>query len=390
MASTRLFSLPPKGWTRRLSTPEGRWARLGPYYAMFPLEFAEDAVRQFTQPDDLVIDPFCGRGTVPYVAMVTGRGAIACDVNPVAWVYSMAKTSPAEDVEVVISRLTEVSEYITTEDKKPENEFQALAFSSQVLGFTNAARRILDWRNEPTDRSVAAFLIHYLHAKLGQGLSNQLRHAKAMAPDYCVRWWRKHGYTAPPTVNPVDFLESRIRWRYAKGFPRPAPSCPILIGLGDASDALPSSHQQATLIVTSPPYSGVTNYRVDSWLRLWALNEGPSTPDWNTREKYTNIEKYTAMVRQVFKAAAMASVRNATWLIRSDARPRTLTILQRLLSEVTAGRPMYASEAPFSAPTQTALYGDSSKKPGEVDLLVTSPDMDPVPLGYNRVDSLLI
>jgi DNA modification methylase len=38
----------------------------------------------FTQPGDLVADPFCGGGTVPYVCTVLGRDWIAFDNDPVA------------------------------------------------------------------------------------------------------------------------------------------------------------------------------------------------------------------------------------------------------------------------------------------------------------------
>ena len=47
------------------ATPEARWSRLGPYYAMFPISFAQDAIDRFTHPGDMVLDPFCGRGTAP-------------------------------------------------------------------------------------------------------------------------------------------------------------------------------------------------------------------------------------------------------------------------------------------------------------------------------------
>ena len=76
----------------RFGTAEGRWARLGPYYAMFPVEFAREVIHNLSQCGETVLDPFCGRGTAPYVAMISGRGAVGCDVNPVAWLYAAVKT----------------------------------------------------------------------------------------------------------------------------------------------------------------------------------------------------------------------------------------------------------------------------------------------------------
>ncbi len=36
----------------------------------------------FTEPGDVVLDPFCGSGTVPMAAMALGRRAIACEISP--------------------------------------------------------------------------------------------------------------------------------------------------------------------------------------------------------------------------------------------------------------------------------------------------------------------
>ena len=47
------------------SKAEGRWSRLGSYYAMFPVTFVENVITQWTEEGQTIIDPFCGRGTAP-------------------------------------------------------------------------------------------------------------------------------------------------------------------------------------------------------------------------------------------------------------------------------------------------------------------------------------
>ena len=361
------------GWERRFSTAEGRWARLGPYYAMFPIGFAQQAVEEFTVAGDVVVDPFCGRGTTPYVAMVNDRAAVACDINPVAWVYAATKVSPA-DPGMVKRRVCEIAGAVSGPDRKPESEFQALAFCTDALGFINAARRELSWRADTVDRTVAAFLAHYLHTKIPQGLSNQMRHSRAMSPGYCIRWWREHGYAEPPEVDPVAFLHSRIDWRYHKGLPAGSRSRRVEVALGDAAVCLPSlprTDVPASLVVTSPPYSAVTNYQVDSWLRLWALGAGPALPDWNTEHRYTDLNAYRRMIRNVFKTTAQRTNSETVWLVRSDARNRTFDVISAALAEIAGDRHTYTRAAPFKKSTQTALYGDQTPKPGEIDLLLT-------------------
>ena len=47
-----------------------------------PSSEAEELVEAFTEPGDVVLDPFCGSGTVPMAAMALGRRAIACELSP--------------------------------------------------------------------------------------------------------------------------------------------------------------------------------------------------------------------------------------------------------------------------------------------------------------------
>lgn len=357
------------------ATAEARWARLGPYYAMFPIRFAQDAIDRFTDPGDLVLDPFCGRGTAPYAAMVAGRDALACEINPVAWVYAATKTAPAPDPEAVKRRIRDIADSIKSEDREPRSEFQTLAFCGTVLGFLHAARRELRWRYDATDRTVAALILHYLHSKIPQGLSNQMRHCRAMSPNYCVRWWNSNGYETPPEVDPVGFLNSRVDWRYRKGIPERSHSNGVTVVLGDSATDLEPTTAPARLVVTSPPYSAVTDYKADSWLRLWALGEGPALPKWDTKQKYVDLAAYGTMLRQVFTATARITHPDAAWLVRCDARERTLDVVLPILSEVADARDVVVSPAPFPRPTQTSLYGDRSSKPGEMDLLVLPDDL---------------
>ncbi len=351
------------------STAAGRWARMGPYYAMFPIPFVSEVIRLFAKPRNIVIDPFCGRGTVPFIAMTNGIMAIAADINPVAWIYSKTKTDPHPSLDEVKRRIEQIREAVTPHDYQAEHEFQELAFCPDVLAFINTSRRELDWHKCRLDRTVAAFLIQHLHDKIGHGLSNQMRHSRAMSPGYCIRWWRNKGFDRPPEIEAHTFLKRRADWRYAKGIvgtkriPRPS------IGLGSARNSLPESAFPAELVLTSPPYCNVTNYRSDNWLRLWALDEGPSLPDWNPDQKFTDPENYRNMLSDCFRSTQERSYEQTVWYIRSDARLQTKEIITETLDGLLPDHRSYENPAPYQSATQTALYGDRNTKPGEIDLL---------------------
>ena len=97
---------------RSFSNPIGRWAAVGPYYAMFPLDFAFDVVGEYSKEGELVLDPFAGRASSVFAAATQKRDGLGIEINPVGWVYAQAKLRPAprEDVEKRLESLTNKSE----------------------------------------------------------------------------------------------------------------------------------------------------------------------------------------------------------------------------------------------------------------------------------------
>lgn len=367
-----------KKWTP--STVEGRWRGFGPYYAMFPVDFARKVIANYCPPGGSVLDPFCGRGTVPFVAMATGREALGADINPVAWVYAKVKTAPFPNPSGLLERAKEIQRCINTSDKDAENEFQKYAWSSEVLGFLNAARRELDWRNSSLDRTLMGILLVHLHAKLGEGLSNQLRQSKAMSPKYSVSWWKKRNMT-PPNIDIIQFLEKKLGWRYQKGILQCSlgTSHPeILLGDSRRTVLQAKSRLQADLILTSPPYYGITNYRYDNWMRLWLLGEGPALPQAESAARHGNQVEYQKLLEQTFNVCKARAKEKAKVYVRTDARQFTLETTVDSLRKVWPDKDLYYAFDGFKKATQTALFGDKEKKPGEVDLLLVPKGEQPM------------
>ena len=359
------------------STAVGRWSTLGPYYAMFPVDFVRRTIEDFCPPGGAVLDPFCGRGTVPYVARVTGRCSLGVDLNPVAYVFAAAKADPEPVASSVLDRIVQVAAAITHEDGVPQNEFQDWAWCPRALGFLQAARRLLDWRNNRLDRTLMAIILVHLHGKLGNAISNQMRQTKSMAPTYAVNWWGLRSQR-PPEIDPAAYFSAKVRWRYRRGIPY-GPAAQI--ALGDARAVLPRACVRFSMLLTSPPYWQVTNYRVDNWIRLWMLGEG-ALPSWEVSQRYGHRERYVAMLNEVFAAAARLMEPNATIYVRTDARHFTRDATVRALQRLWPDRTIFARHGRGKR-SQTLHYGDSSPKPGEVDLFL--PPCDQCPEGWETI-----
>lgn len=369
------------GRAGRYATAAGRWAGVGPYYAMFPTDFADKVVKRFTRVGDRVLDPFTGRASSVFSAAVRGRTATGIEINPVGWVYGQTKLAPAQQdsVEVRIAEIARMAASADNETPDDLPDFFHLCFSSAVLGFLLAARRVLDWVDNPVDRTAMAFILIYLHGKRKDSLSNQMRQSKAMSPDYSVRWWEERNLE-PPYVDPEVFLRERIRWRYKMGLPSVRASQVIL---GDSCDLMESIRREVLegeaprvkLLFTSPPYYGVTNYYYDQWLRIWMLG-GPSKPS-RTGElhkgKFEAKIVYENLLKTVFGGAAEIMDEDSWIYVRTDAREFTLSTTLTVLEESFPGWSITATRQPFKKHTQTALFGDAKPKPGEVDIVLKSP-----------------
>lgn len=370
-----------------LSTAEGRWSGFGPYYAMFPVEFARKVISTYCPPGGSVMDPFCGRGTVPFVALATGRVGLGSDINPVAWVYAKTKTDPYPDPQVVLRRARQIQASITRTDRRPKNDFQALAWSTDVLGFLNAARRQLNWKGSRIDRTLMGILLVHLHAKSGNGFSNQMRQSKAMAPEYSVKWWREK-QMLPPEIDIIASLEKRLEWRYKMGVVTNAEHIPRpTILLGDSRVVLRRSPTDFTadLILTSPPYYGVTNYRYDNWIRLWLIGDGPALPETDAWARHGNQEQYRDLLTKTFSVCKRKSRENAVVYVRTDARKFTLETTVDVLRKTWPNKSLYFAFDGFKKATQTALFGDKGLKPGEADLLLLPSDR-PCPTGMQLIE----
>jgi hypothetical protein len=244
-----------------------------PYFAMFPGSFADHWIGELTSPGDIVLDPFCGRGTTAFQALHHNRIAISCDLNDVAICVTKAKTQ-APALLSVQRRLRQLAKGFVRGDWSKESRklpiFFHVAYHSHTRPQLIYLRSALQWKKRPTDCMIAALALGALHGESQRSpsyLSNQMPRTISTKPDYSVRFWQKNGYVAPRR-DTFELLRSRLAFRYDS----PPPSGESIVIRRDMrelpwiADKLP---KPIRCVITSPPYFDVTNFEEDQWLRLW-------------------------------------------------------------------------------------------------------------------------
>jgi hypothetical protein len=362
--------------TKTHQTAESRWARFGPYYAMFPVEFAFEVVDTYSQKGDYVIDPFAGRGSSIYAGGVLGRHSLGIEINPVGWLYGKVKLHPAPK-DKVIAKLCEIYKKRNFYSRRIEkmSEFYRMCFCDEVLKFLLAARTFLNWQTNNTDSTLMAIILSSLQGKRGEGLSNQMPMTKSLAMSYSVKWWKSKKLYQPPLLNPYDFLLKKIEWRYAKGLPAIPTESKVIFG--DSVQVLKNidEDKKYSLLFTSPPYCSITDYHIDQWLRLWLLGRQSNTKTNNEKYKgrFNNREDYSTLLEKVFNQCSKMMMKKSTVYIRTDARELTLNITKKVLNDyfpdykkVIKNRPVEKQKR-----TQTEIIGNSAFIKKEVDIILT-------------------
>lgn len=257
-----------------------RFHALCPYFAMFPESFAEKWVDRLTRRHQVILDPFCGRGTTPFQALLMERRAIACDINPVAYCVTRAKTN-APSLASVRRQITLLERGFAPHDwERARHRFPIFfrrAYSPSTLRQLLYLRSRLRWWESEPDCMIAAIALGALHGESNKSpsyLSNQMPRTISTKPDYSVRYWETKGFTAPKR-DAFSLLRRLLAFRYESD----PPAEKALVYKLDMRE-LPRYMRQAVTtpvrcVITSPPYLDVTSFEEDQWLRLWFLGGEP-------------------------------------------------------------------------------------------------------------------
>lgn len=320
-----------------------------PYFAMFPESFVEKQVAEFTDAGDLVFDPFSGRGTTLFQALLMGRAAAALDINPVAYCISAAKGNIPERQQL-LARIAELEQqYDSAEHGDLEAERRALpqffrrAFYHATLRQILFLRHELDWQDNWIDCFVAVLVLGSLHGEMDKSnsyFSNQMPRTISTKPAYSIKYWRERNLW-PRKRKVFDLLRARVDYRY-RGT---RPDGNGMVALGDVRNAattFPHLLGQVDLFVTSPPYYDVTNFEEDQWLRLWFLGgvAQPTRKQISADDRYYDRDRYWTFLAEAWDGIVPLAAPDAVLVCRIGATRLTIReVVEGVTDSLTAAFP---------------------------------------------------
>ena len=246
------------------------------YRACFKPQLPRFFIERLSQPNEVVYDPFMGRGTTLLEAALLGRVPYGCDINPLS-VFMIRPRLQPPTLEQVARRLEEID---LSADCAPPEELLVF-YHPETLREINSLKLYLlarrqagcldaldEWigmvaLNRLTGHSPGFFSVYTLPPNQAVSVKSQRK----------INLDRKQ---VPPRRDVRQLLLKKARQLLrdcgettrqalaqaaadAKLLTEAAASTP---GIADGSVAL---------VVTSPPFLNVVDYTTDNWLRCWFL-----------------------------------------------------------------------------------------------------------------------
>ena len=251
------------------------------YLGAFPPSLANYFIRYFTDENDLVFDPFSGRGTTILESRILKRKSIGSDLNPIALALSKAKSHYLKK-ENIISRIDSLeSEYdyvlYLPEAQSQSDEIHLIFHQSTIAQLCYLKDKILSTSDKIDQFLIGAILgiMHGGERKDGTSgyLSISMPNTFSMSPEYVRRFVQTKGLKRV-SRNVFEILKEKVERVFSK---HNSPEHESFVTACDAkkiseSDELKKYTGKVDLLLTSPPYLGIVNYAKQNWIRSWFLN----------------------------------------------------------------------------------------------------------------------
>lgn len=271
-------------WSRTGDQDASPLHSISSYLAMFAPAVPKYFIEKLTKENDLIYDPFSGRGTTALKSRELDRRFVGSDLNPYALVLSRAKIatcSKTEALKFVENLETKFEDWNQINENR--NKIRKACFKELKIFYSNSVLKQLiflreyasDWRNfNDIENFVFGITLGLMHGQMRKDgttmyFSLDMPNTISMAPNYVKKFAEEKGLKKP-TVNVFLQIKNRINKKYDKSILEKT----IYSRLYE-KNALETNHEifdeSVDLLITSPPYLSVVDYTNSNWLKLWLL-----------------------------------------------------------------------------------------------------------------------
>lgn len=236
------------------------------YRACFKAQLPEFFIERLTNKNEVVFDPFMGRGTTLIQASLMGRNAVGNDINPLSQMLCRPRINPPS-ITSIANRLNDIDwsfeevgdhELLAFYHKNTLKEILALRNYLFLRAKTNELDSVDDWIrmvaiNRLTGHSAGFFSVYSLPPNQAVSIESQ------------VKINRKLDQT-PSYRNVRNIILNKSKSLLKDGLPNSG-NATFHVGLAEHTPNI--SSDSVDLIVTSPPFLDIVQYSKDNWLRCW-------------------------------------------------------------------------------------------------------------------------
>ena len=287
------------------------------YMAMFPPSLPHHFINKYSKEEDVVLDPFSGRGTTVLEACLMNRVGVGSDRNPLALLLTKAKSDVPQKGRI-ISRIDKLSNefnpsLINIGDEDPNIK---MIYSNSTLKQLLFLKTKLKWKKSNVDLFIAGMLLGIMHGNSEGYLSLSMPNTFSMSPNYVRKYVKEHNLQRPQR-NVFELLKKKLDRCYQR------PQKKGKTFNQDVRRMTRIDDSSVNLIVTSPPYTRVIRYGQFNWIRLWFFEETGKEVD--KKLFFTQaIDKYSAFMLDTLKEMKRVLVPHGKLvLVIGDVKDRT-------------------------------------------------------------------
>ncbi len=272
------------------------------YRACFKPQLPRFFINLVTQTDDVVYDPFMGRGTTLLESALMERIPYGCDVNPLSDILTRPRLNPPHLLDIA-GRLQEID--LSRCENYPE-ELEVF-YHPDTLTEICALREYLLERERAGELDNIDRWIRMVAVNRLTGHSKGFFSVYTLPPNQAVsvesqrKINERLGQTPPRrNVREIILRKSKsllhdVNEAVRQQLTRVAPQALLLTR--QAHDTPEITDESVSLVVTSPPFLDVVDYAQDNWLRCWFCGIDPqSVPVTMAR----SVDEWREAMRRVF------------------------------------------------------------------------------------------